>query len=87
MAGLKYQKPRGQRLKHTGFLGVEVFDGELLWDFTEKRWRHYLEIEGWCSTLAPCRSVRAFRRMLKHNPVIRGQATLVSNYVGFNVTG
>ena len=90
---LKYQMSKGRRIKRRGFLGVTVARGDSLlwWSYDLGRWVPGDElphpiVKGY-SNHAPCRSVRAFRKMIKANPHIRGRALLVSCWVGYHVRG
>lgn len=91
---MKFQKPKEQRL-HKRFWGVHV-DG--FW-WVEK-WRVWTNEDlrgGWlnpitgrfdmtfATSVAPCRSIRAFKRMLRKNPSIRGRARLISRFQGYDV--
>ncbi len=40
-----------------------------------------------CGTHAPCRTVRAFRKMLGKYPRMRGRAVLVGRYIGHSIYG
>ena len=85
-----FEKPKGQRL-HKQFFGVKV-DG--FWWLPEyKEWYRETEDDGpfgkWFqeflnsttrSTFAPCRTVKAFKRMLRRHPWIKGKARLVSKF-------
>jgi hypothetical protein len=87
-----YQQTKGRRIKRFGFLGVTVMRGDSMWwSYDLRKWVSFEELprpsKKGASTHAPCRSVRAFKRMLRDNPSIRGRATLVSRWVGFHVYG
>ncbi len=77
-----FDKPKGQRL-HKQFVWVEV--NGLWWDLRAKRWIETARSDMDYSSCRWCRSLRAFRRMLRKHPHIKGRATLVSRYVGYNV--
>ena len=87
---LKYDKPKGLRIK-SRFLGATSTDNVMLWfNTTLNKWENRDETEynhnyGY-SSHAPCLSVRAFRRMLKKLPKTY-KLRLVSRYVGFDVHG
>jgi hypothetical protein len=89
---IQYQQTKGRRHKRFGFLGVTVTSDDIMWWSRDlNRWATDAEIprptvKGYSSS-APCRSVRAFRKMLRDNPSIRGRATLVSRWVGYHVYG
>lgn len=86
---LKYDAEKGSRCKGTHFIGVESWSKEYAWySRRRKKWVNdpLFGKEELCS-VAPCKSVRAFRRMLKKNPGIRGQATLFNRFVGCDVHG
>lgn len=86
---MKFEMDKPYRL-HRYFLGVRV--NNHWWFHDSKRWvpDNLVEIihnttgEGF-SSHAPCKTLRAFRRMLRKHPNIRGRAELVSRYVGYNV--
>ncbi len=82
---MKYMAPKGQRIKHQ-FFGVEV-EGHM-WIEEEKKWldlfsdeyKKLVKIYG-ASSIATCRSFRAFQRMLRKHRHIKGKARLVSRFV------
>jgi hypothetical protein len=89
---ITYQQTKGRRHKRFGFTGVTVMRGEhMCWSYDLRRWVPLAErpipSEYGSSSHAPCRSVRAFRKMLGDNPSIRGRAMLVSRWVGYHVYG
>jgi hypothetical protein len=79
---MKFDKPKGYRL-HKEFVWVEV-EG-MWWDLSNKQWISEAESDTDYSSGRYCRSLRSFRRMLRKHPQIRGRATLISRYVGYNV--
>ena len=80
---LKYEAEKSGRLKRLGFMGVTSYDQSLWW-CRELGWTK--EPKTCWSNYAPCRSVKAFRRMLKKCP--KGvEFTLVSRYMGYSVSG
>ena len=86
---IKYEKPKGSRIKRY-FIGIETKNTELWWDCDKRKWFYGIENKDPESTVSnhvPCNTVRAFRRHLKKHPEIRGQATLINRYIGYNVYG
>jgi hypothetical protein len=87
MKTLKYEAPRGTRIKY-GFLGVTVDD---LWYSEELRaWGTSPELIDKGATTSSnfqhnVRTVRAFRRFVRKHPQFRGKMTLCSRWVGHNV--
>lgn len=81
---LKYQKEKGSRIKNVMFFGM-THTGFGLWYEEETRtWKE--DANPPCSTHAPCKSVRAFKRMLRTAP--KGKKfVLSSRYVGYDVYG
>jgi trehalose-6-phosphate synthase len=79
---MRFDKPKHQRL-HKRFVWVEV-EG-MWWDLRGKTWIETVRSDMDYSSGRYCRSLRAFRRMLRKHPHIKGKATLVSRYVGYNV--
>ena len=84
---MKFEAPKGQRIKRYG-MGVTIMTGHWAWLYDEKRWADWVK-EDCCgksrSSHAPCRTIRAFRRMLKKNPQLpRGSIVWVNRYIGHN---
>ena len=50
-----------------------------------EEWIKLLEKRGGLSNTAPCRSLRAFKRMIRKNPFLRGRARLISRFQGYDV--
>lgn len=85
---LRFEAPLGQR-DHRYFVGVcldNPTEENLWWNFERGTWEPYDDGAG-ChrGTHAPCRTLRAFKRMLRKNPNIHGNAILCSRYRGYNV--
>ncbi len=81
---MRFEAQKGQRL-HRYFIGVEV-GGDQWWNCTLLLWEPLGTSPGHdYSTGAPCRTLKAFKRMLRKNPVIKGRSRLVNRYVGFDV--
>lgn len=80
---LKYPAPKGMRLNH-GFMWVNGAPNGYWWDKETKAWKHDNEIEGAYSNCAPCKTVKAFKRMLKKYPILlQGKPVLVHReYIG-----
>jgi len=83
----RYEAPIGDRLARY-FCGVEV-DG-FTWYPHIRQWLlnsapWYAEMGSIRSSMATCRTLRAFRRMLRKYPNIRGKARLMSIYKGYDV--
>ena len=93
---MRFEKPKGQRL-YKQFNGVKVTGWWWLPEF--KEWVEDPNIlngpfDEWFSdylskqtrqNFAPCKTVRAFKRMLRRYPWIKGKATLISRYKGCDV--
>lgn len=90
MTDLKFEAPRGLRL-HRYFCGVtltKATEGNLWWNFERKKWEPYDDGVGcYRGTHAPCRTLRAFKRMLRKHPAIQGKCVLVNRYRNFNIHG
>lgn len=84
---VKYKKPKGQRIKKQ-FLYITT-DYDVWWLSVLRKWvkpgASGLNLD--LQSHAPCRSVKAFKRHLKRNPVLRGNANLVSRFAGYDITG
>ena len=79
-----FDRPKGQRL-HKQFVWVEV---EGMWyDVRRNKWTDIIELDTDYRSGRYCRTLRAFRRMLRKQPHIKGKATLVSRYSGYDVYG
>lgn len=86
---MKYDKPKGQRIKSYGFLWVALLDrssNNLWWNITKRLWEPYGTHPN-CdySSNAHCESVRAFRRMLRKHSHIKNCAVLVSSFRNHDV--
>jgi len=84
---MKYIKQKQARIKRY-FTGISSTDRELWYDTTLKKWVHSDDIvwgEHAYSSAQRCRTIRAFRRALKKNPIIKGQAVLTNEYINFDV--
>jgi hypothetical protein len=90
MAKIRYDKQKGFRIKR-GFICVVADDWwysmkykqwiphYVAFDSTEKYWR-----DAELTNAAPCRTIRAFRRMLRKHPQLVGRAILISRYKGYD---
>lgn len=84
--GLRYEKPKEQRIKNR-FFGMTTFQDFWMWDEGAKKWTDDLGLrQGFCSSHCDCNSVRAFRRRLKTAPK-NVEFILVSRYKGYDVYG
>ena len=80
---LKYESAKPMRINY-GFLGMTNYDG-WWWNVNQRKWQFGVGC-GNTSSHQPCKSVRAFRRRLRHSvPGI--EFTLCSNWVGYCVFG
>lgn len=74
---LKYLAPKGMRGNH-GFMWVIGAPPGYWWDNSTKKWALYDDILDSCSNCAPCKTVKAFKRMLRKNPILlKGKPVLV----------
>jgi hypothetical protein len=65
---LLYEQSKGNRFKSQMY-GFEALDYTWAWNCELKRWTNILEVGKYSyRSHAPCKSVRAFRRMLKRAP-------------------
>lgn len=81
---LIYPQKKGERIK-SQMNGIECFKN-IVWDFELKVWVEITSEGNLFSSHAPCKSVRAFRRMLKNAP--KGVLFRLRNkYVGCDVFG
>lgn len=83
---MRFQKPKGQRI-HRYFIWVTAKPG-LWWVPSIRKWKYSNEIKDVdCQSCYPCRTVKAFKRHIRKHPEIKGRATLVSRYSGYDVYG
>jgi len=87
---LKYDAPKGRRIKRKWFYHIEVENGKYRWwDNVDKKWTDFTNTDHAHTIFGPvCRSVRAFRRHVrKHKNYMGSSCTfrLVSKYVGHDV--
>lgn len=83
---LKYEASKGARLK-SQMTGFESVNWDWMWNYKLKEWTQELEsLKYGYSSHRPCKSVKAFRRMLKTAP--KGvEFKLWNKYEGCNVYG
>ena len=85
---LVFDAPRGHRL-HRYFIGVTIdFESSLnLWWYPKMReWAPSAEYPNEAmSTHAKCRTLKAYKRMLRKHPVLVGRSRLCNRYVGYDV--
>lgn len=63
---LKYMAKKGYRTNR-GFMSVSINGGDFWWCHKFKKWVPYSELKYGGSSHAPCKTVRAFKRMLRNN--------------------
>lgn len=83
----RYESPRNDRIKNiNGIIGVTSMQVGIWYMFKTKRWECYGTqayndaADGGCSTHAPCRSFRKFKRMLRKQPEMIGVLFIASRY-------
>lgn len=80
---LRYENPN-YKIQY-GFLWITV-DG-MWWDYEACKWVKNINPNKDYTSTVFCNCVRKFRKHLNRNPEISGRATLVSQWVGYNVYG
>lgn len=84
MTDLNFEAPVGTRF-HRYFIWVNIdTDDNLWWNTTKRVWEPMTEEYDY-SNCAPCKTLKAFKRMLRKHPNIVGKAVLVNRYVGHDV--
>lgn len=87
---ITFEAPKGEMI-HRYFHGVTALGSGLWWSHVRKRWETYEQYEkagkGGCSTHAPCRTFKAFKRHLRKHPELSAsdKVVLVNRYVGYNI--
>lgn len=81
---LKYEASRGNRIKYH-FMGFEAVNCDWWWAYEDNKWVQSTEKKP-ITTHRPCRSVKAFKRMLKTAP-FGVEFRLCGRWVGHNVYG
>lgn len=82
---LEFEAPLGQRV-HRYFWAVTTNRANLWWNRSLKCWEPYGTHKSHdYSTHMPCRTLRAFKRMLRKHPEMQGKCILVNKYRGYNV--
>mgnify|MGYP000037865079 CR=1 FL=1 len=80
---MRFEAPKGERV-HRYFWAVtltETIEDDLWWNTTLCKWEPYLTNKGHgYSTHAPCKTLKAFKRMLRKYPEIVGRCVLVNRY-------
>ena len=88
-----YEKHKGMRFKSSGFFGVTNMGiNSYWWSEKLKKWLTWDELDaiprkqiGTISSHAPCRSVKAFQRMMKKQNLYKKGFMLCHRYVGYAV--
>jgi len=91
---LVYDQPLGKRLHKVGFFWVTTSKGNLWWNESLKLWEPLgVNTEHSHSAHTPCKSLKAFKRMLSKYPhLVKCEPVLVNRYyvtktgVGYNIT-
>ena len=82
---LKYKAQKRSRIK-TRFIGFTTFEYDWWFYYSTNRWEFNSDTKGGFSSHQKCRSIKAFRRMLKNCP--KGvEFILCSRYVGHDIIG
>ena len=82
---LIFDRPKGKRFKRYG-IGYSV-EGHC-YEYDTKKWVHVSErLSGWATSTMPCKTIRAFKRMIKKHPNIKGKAEWVNKYMGYCCQG
>lgn len=85
---MRFEASKGERV-HRYFWAVtltEVTEDNLWWNTTLRKWEPYrTHKDHGYSTHAPCKTLRAFKRMLRKHPEITGRCVLVNKYKGLDV--
>lgn len=73
-----------------GFWGITQFGMDIYWSRDKRRWMPMTEFVDEAliaSTMAPCRSFKAFKRHLRRHPILQqtGSVMLVHRYVGYSI--
>lgn len=88
VADLRFEAPKGERV-HRYFWAVKITQGttdNLWWNTTIRVWEPYrANPEHGYSTHAPCRTLKAFKRMLGKYPELVSRCVLVNRYIGLDV--
>jgi hypothetical protein len=86
MIKIKFEKPRGQRIK-TKFYAIECLQIGYWYDCDTKKWEIVDKFEGkTLSSVEYCRTVKAFAKKLKTLPK-DVEFRLYSKWVGYDVIG
>ncbi len=85
---MRYEAKKGDRIRRY-FWAVtltKITDDNLWWNSDDRRWEAYCSTKGArYSTHAPCRTLRAYKRMLRKFPEIKGISCLVNKYKGYDI--
>lgn len=85
---MRFEAAKGTRF-HRYFWAVtltEVTEEKLWWNNNTRTWEplRTSDTDSY-STHAPCRTLKAFERMLRKNPQIKGRCVLINHYTGNDV--
>ena len=81
---IKFEAKKGQRLTK-GFIGFEPVNYDWMWNCDLKEWTQELEVGKYeYSSSRPCKSLKAFKRMLKNAPK-NVKFRLWNKYIGYDV--
>ncbi len=85
---MHFEAPKGERV-HRYFWAVtltEITEDNLWWNTKLGKWEPYqANKDHGYSTHAPCKTLKAFKRMLRKYPEIIGRCVLVNKYKGLDV--
>jgi len=79
-----YERERSNRLRR--YFWWVIVEG-MHYNGITKKWVESSSNQKWTSNVANCRTLRAFSRMLRKHPNIKGKARLVNKYKGHIVYG
>ena len=83
-----YEASKGNRLMRYfhSVTSTEKLPGNLWWNYTLGVWEEYrLHPKHGYSSHAPCKTFRAYKRMLRKNPELVGRSVLVNRYGGYDI--
>ena len=80
----KFEAEVGTRL-HRYFMWVQCNTLNIWWNCDKGLWEEKCDTPHRYSNSAPCKTFKAYKRMIRKNPVLLGNSVLVNRYANFDI--
>ncbi len=87
-SGFIFEAKNGKRLMRyfDSVTWTEALPNKLWWNYTLGVWEPYrANPDHGYITHAPCKTFRAYKRMLRKNPELVGRSVLINRYAGYDI--